>query len=198
MNIIKLLLKLTFIIIYGVSYSQVEIIGYVKSSITGVKPISEIYIELLKSKKPLLERMTMADSLGFFRIKNLKPNKIYEIQISVSGYNNHTFKIKTNEGITKTTLTIDTDCEYSAEQAEKDWKNGRPKLLLFGSIVPTGNSQYDIKFEKSYGIEYFDFGCTPPTAECIKIYNERIFRFMDEKYGKKWRSKVRSDVEYLD
>ncbi|WP_442264553.1 hypothetical protein ACSIGC_09310 [Tenacibaculum sp. ZS6-P6] len=68
-NLLKTLLKLTFILVYGISYSQVEINGYVKSSITGVKPISEIDIELLNSKKPLLERMTMADSLGFFRIK---------------------------------------------------------------------------------------------------------------------------------
>ena len=185
MNILKTLIKLTFILVYGISYSQVEINGYVKSSITGVKPISEIDIELLNSKKPLLERMTMADSLGFFKIENLEPNKIYEIQISVSGYNNQVFKIKTNEGITEATLTVESYCEYTAEKAEKDWKNKRPKLLLFGSIVPIANSPSDIKFEKKYGVEYFDFGCTPPTAECIKIYNERIFKLMDKKYGKK-------------
>ncbi|CAL2085857.1 hypothetical protein [Tenacibaculum sp. 190524A05c] len=198
MNIIKSFLKLTFILVYGISYSQVEIIGHVKPSITGVKPISEIDIELLNSKKPLLERMTMADSLGFFRIKNLKPHKLYEVQLLVFGYDNQVFKIKTNDGITKTTLIIEADCEYNREQADEDWNNNRAKLLLVGSIAPRANSQSDTRFEKKYGIEYFDFGCTPPTQECIKIYNERIFELMDEKYGKKWRKKVRSDVEYLD
>ncbi len=197
-NLLKTLLKLTFILVYGISYSQVEITGYVKSSITGVKPISEIDIELLNSKKPLIERMTMADSLGFFRIKNLKPYKLYEVQLLVFGYDNQVFKIKTNDGITKTTLIIEADCEYNKEQADEDWNNNRAKLLLVGSIAPRGNSLSDTRFEKKYEIEYFDFGCTPPTEECIKIYNERIFELMDKKYGKKWRKKVRSDVEYLN
>lgn len=198
LNISKTLLKLTLILVCGISYSQVEIIGYVKSSITDLRPISDIYIEQLKSGKPVLERMTMADSTGFFRIENLEPNKLYEIKLSAFGYKDQVFEIKTNEGITKTTLTLEAGCEYSKEQANKDWENGKPKLLLVGSIAPIANSPSDTKFEKKYGIEYFDFGCSPPIEECLKIYNERIFELMDKKYGMKWRKKVRSDVEFLN
>ena len=185
-------------LICGISYAQVEINGYVKSSITDLRPITDIYIEQLESKKPILEKMTMADSSGFYRIKNLEPNKTYKIKLSAFGYDDQIFEIKTNEGILTTNLILKAGCEYSKEQAEKDWKNKTPKLLLVGSIAPTANSPTDTKFEKKYGIEYFDFGCEPPIEECIKIYNERIFELMDESYGIKWRKKVRSDVEYLE
>ena len=175
-----------------------EINGLIKSSITDLRPISDIYIELLKSGKPVLERMTMADSTGFFRIENLEPNKLYEVKLSAFGYKDQVFEIMTNDGIIKTTLTLEAGCQYSKKQADKDWTNEKPKLLLVGSIAPTASSPSDTKFEKKYGIEYFDFGCTPPIEECIKIYNERIFELMDKKYGMKWRKKVRSDVEYLN
>ena len=175
-----------------------EINSLIKSSITDLRPISDIYIELLKSGKPVLERMTMADSTGFFRIENLEPNKLYEVKLSAFGYKDQVLEIMTNDGITKTTLTLEASCQYSKKQADKDWTNEKPKLLLVGSIAPTASSPSDTKFEKKYGIEYFDFGCTPPIEECIKIYNERIFELMDKKYGMKWRKKVRSDVEYLN
>ena len=198
LNITKTLIKLTLMLICGISYAQVEINGYIKSSITDLRPITDIYIEQLDSKKPILEKMTMADSSGFYRIENLEPNKIYKIKLSAFGYDDQIFEIKTNDGTLTTNLTLKAGCEYSKEQAEKDWKNKKPKLLLVGSIAPTANSPSDTKFEKKYGIEYFDFGCEPPIEECIKIYNERIFELMDESNGIKWRKKVRSDVEYLE
>ncbi|TPN87787.1 FEKKY domain-containing protein [Aquimarina algicola] len=105
--------------------------------------------------------------------------------------------IKIKNGTTKIILTLEAICKYNKDLAEKDWKNGKPKLLLVGSIVPIANSLSDKKFERKYKIEYFDFGCTPPIQECIKAYNERIFQLMDRKYGVKWRKKVRSDVKYL-
>ncbi|MGS2738733.1 FEKKY domain-containing protein [Sinomicrobium sp. M5D2P17] len=193
----KLLLNLTLILSYGISFAQIEINGQIKSSITDSNPITDIYIEQLNSEKLVVERMTMADSSGYFKLENLEPNKLYEIKISTFGYEDQVFEIKTNDGITKTTLTLDAECEFSREKAESDWKNGQAKLLLIGSIAPIANSSTDNRFEKKFRIKYYDFGCEPPIQECVKIYNERIFELMDEKYGKKWRKKVRSDVEHL-
>ena len=93
---------------------------------------------------------------------------------------------------------METECEYSKEQAEKDWKNGNPKLLLVGSIAPLAKSRSDKRFERNFGVKYLDFGCTPPIIDCILIYNQRIFEFLDNKYGSSWRNSVRSDVKYLD
>jgi len=196
-NISKTILKLTLIFVYGISYSQVEISGYVKSSITDLRPISDIYIEQLNREKSVLDRIIMADSTGYFRIENLESNKIYKLKLTVFGYEDQIFEIKTNDGITKTVLILEASCQFSKEQADKDWESGKAKLLLIGSIAPIANSPGDIRFEKKYQIEYFDFGCSPPIEECVKIYNERIFELMDKKYGMKWRKKVRSDVEYL-
>ena len=193
-NIKKIFLKLTLILVCGITYGQTEIVGKVISGISGEKPISEIYVQELITKQPL----TIADNLGNFRIEYLEPNKKYVIEISAFGYGKQKFNVETKSGINNLTFELKADCEYNAEQAESDWKIGIPKLLLFGSIAPIGNTSSDNRFEKKFGIKYFDFGCEPPIEECIKIYNQRIFELMDKKYGKVWRKKVRTDVEYLN
>ncbi|MFC0603295.1 FEKKY domain-containing protein [Winogradskyella pulchriflava] len=193
-NILKTIIKLNLILVCGISFGQTEIKGKVISEISGKMPISEIYVQELVTKQPL----TMADSLGNFRIEYLEPNKNYIIEINAIGYGKQTFNVKTKSGINNLTFELKADCEYNAERAETDWNNGNANLLLFGSIAPIANSPADNRFEKKFGIKYLDFGCEPPISECIKEYNERIFELMDKKYGMKWRKKVRSDVEYLN
>lgn len=194
LNITKSIIKLTLILVCEISFGQTEIKGKVISGISGKMPISEIYVQELVTKQPLI----MADSLANFRIEYLEPNKKYIIEISAFGYGKQTFDVKTKNGINNVTFELKADCEYNAERAETDWNNANANLLLFGSIAPIANSKADIRFEKKFGIKYLDFGCEPPISECIKEYNERIFELMDEKYGMKWRKKVRSDVEYLN
>ncbi|MDR6238788.1 carboxypeptidase-like regulatory domain-containing protein [Aureibacter tunicatorum] len=177
---------------------QSSIKGLVKSSVTQLRPITNVYIEILNIKRPILDRMTMADSLGHFYFENLELNKTYKLKISAFGYASQTFEVRTNKIINDTVLVIEAECDYNEEQAEKDWKNGTAKLLIIGSIVPIANTRQDNLFEKKYNVEYYDFGCSPPIYECIKLYNERIFKLMDAKYGQNWRNKVRTDVEYLE
>lgn len=197
-NIKEILLTLTSILVCQIAFGQSEINGFVKSSITDLRPITDVYIEIINIKRPVLERMEMADSKGFFKFVDLEPNKVYKLKVSAFGYADKIYDITTNNGITKTTFTLDASCEFSEKQAEADWENGKAKLLLVGSIAPTANSPTDNKFEKKYGIEYYDFGCMPPIDECIKIYNQKMFKLMDEKYGENWRKNVRTDVEFLN
>jgi len=193
LNILKILIKLTLILVCGISYGQTEIIGKVISGISGEKPISDIYVQELITKQPLI----MADSLGNFRIEYLEPNKKYVIEISAFGYGKQKFDVQTKSGINNVAFELKADCEYNAERAEFDWKNGKANLLLVGSIAPIANSPSDKQFEEKFGIKYFDFGCEPLIDECLKEYNKRVFELIDKKYGMKWRKKVRSDVEYL-
>mgnify|MGYP000486181877 CR=1 FL=1 len=194
LNISKTLLNLILILVCGISFGQTEITGKVISGISGKIPISDIYVQELITKQPLI----MADSLGNFRIEYLEPNKKYIVEISVFGYGKQKFDVQTKSGINNVTFELKADCKYNAERAESDWRNGKANLLLVGSIAPTANTSSDNRFEKKFGIKYFDFGCEPPIDECLKEYNERIFELMDKKYGMKWREKVRSDVEYLN
>ncbi|WP_029038832.1 FEKKY domain-containing protein [Salinimicrobium xinjiangense] len=194
MNLKKEILTLIMIMTCGLISAQVEIRGTVLSELTGMKPEADIYIEVLKSRHP----GTMADSLGKFRLEYLEPNKEYLLKISAFGFPTQEFEAITNTGITNELFLLKAECEFDAEKADSDWKNGKPKLLLFGSIAPVANTKADERFERNYKIEYYDFGCTPPAMDCLKLYNERIFELMDEKYGKEWRKKVRPDVEYLN
>ncbi len=187
-------MKLTLILVCGISYGQTEIKGKVISGISGEKPISDIYVQELITKQQLI----LTDSLGNFRIGYLEPNKKYVIEISAFGYGKQKFDLETTSGINNVTFELKADCEYNAERAESGFRNRNANLLLVGSIAPIANSSFDNRFEKKFGIKYFDFGCEPPIDECIKEYNQRIFELMDKKYGMKWRKKVRSDVEYLN
>lgn len=189
-NIIKLIL----ILVCGITYGQTEIVGTVISGVSGAKPISDIYVQELISKQPLI----LADSLGHFQIEYLEPHKKYIIEISAFGYGKQKFDVETKRGTNKVIFELNADCEYNAQRAESDWKSGIANLLLVGSIAPIANSPSDKRFEKKFGIKYFDFGCEPPIDECLKEYNKRIFELMDEKFGMKWRKEVRSDVEYLE
>ena len=182
------------IMICGLTSAQVEIRGTVLSELTAMKPDADIYIEVLQSRHP----GTIADSLGKFRLEYLEPNKEYLLKISAFGFPTQEFEVVTSTGIANELFLLKAECEFDAEKADSDWQNRTPKLLLFGSIAPVANTKADQRFEKKYKIKYYDFGCTPPAMDCLKLYNERIFELMDEKYGKEWRKKVRPDVEYLN
>ncbi|MFH4966537.1 hypothetical protein V8G69_16165 [Gaetbulibacter sp. M235] len=197
-NISKKLIKLTLILVCGISFGQSKIVGKIKSDITNDKPYGNIYLEINNGNKSQVDRMTIADSIGIFQFNNLEPNKTYKIKVQLMGYEDQEFEVKTNENIQNVDLTLKGICGFvSLETAEKDWKKNKAKLYLVGGIAPVGNRKEDYRFEKKYKIKYYDFGDTAPNMECIQIYNERIFELMDEKYGTEWRKKVRSDVEYL-
>jgi len=199
LNIIKTLLKLTIILVCGISFGQSEIVGTVKSDITNEKPNGTIYLEINDGNKSQVDRISITDSLGVFQFKDLEPNKDYKIKIQLMGYDTQEFKVKTNDSVAKADLILKGTCGFvSLETAEKDWKKKKAKLYIVGGIAPIGNGKADCRFEKKYNIEYYDFGDTAPNMECIQLYNERIFIIMDKKYGTEWRKKVRSDVEYLE
>ncbi|KXX66877.1 carboxypeptidase regulatory-like domain-containing protein [Flammeovirga sp. SJP92] len=194
---LTVLFLIAFVLPCNLSFAQGELHGYVKSSLTGLKPISSVYIEIVNLDKPIKERITMVDSAGFYQFTNLEIGKIYSLKLSAFGYGKPQFDIKINSEVTVANLTLEANCDYSQEQADIDWKKNKTKLLLIGSIAPLPNTRADNRFEEKYNLEYYDFGCTPPIDECIKSYNERVFELMDHYYGKKWRKQVRKDVEYL-
>ena len=89
------------------------------------------------------------------------------------------------------------DCEVDQFVAEKDIQNNNIRLITIGGVVPIANTYLDNDFERKYKLKYFDYGDTPPFFDCVKKYNEVIFKFLDAKYGIQWRVNVRRDVEGL-
>jgi hypothetical protein len=85
------------------------------------------------------------------------------------------------------------DCSFSFD---KDLKTNKVKLFLIGGIAPT-HVQGQEQHEKMFNFEYYDYGCTPESDECIKIYSAKVFKHLDQKHGKLWRKLVRQDVLYL-
>jgi len=133
------------------------------------------------------------DRHGTYRFFDLKNG---EYTITVLDYNQSPEKFKiilNNKSIKDFDLIINAECEVNSEVAELDLKNGNQRLFLIGGIAPVAYNR-EGKFEKKYGFKYYDFGCISPALECVIKYNERIFKHLDEKFGRKWREDIRQDV----
>jgi hypothetical protein len=140
--------------------------------------------------------ITQTDSLGNFRLDNLKSGK-YRIRIIGQGFEPKDTTIEINDNsIENLKLVFVSTCTVNGKVAEYEIKNGKQRLLILGGIVPI-YYQGQENFEKKYNVKYFDFGCDVPAKECAVEYNKKIFEYLDRKYGKEWRREVRDDVEGL-
>ena len=85
------------------------------------------------------------------------------------------------------------DCEVNKNKAIYDIRYDKPKLFISGGIAPVVYSGQE-KFEEKHGITYHDYGCISPEYNCMLEYNQTIFEYLDQAYGKSWRKEVRKDV----
>lgn len=72
-------------------------------------------------------------------------------------------------------------------------KNNSIFLFLASVINPVTHEEDEI-FEKKHQIYYKDFGCVAPSYECMIQYNQRVFEFLNKKFGNKWQKEIRKDV----
>jgi hypothetical protein len=140
-------------------------------------------------------KATIIKGNGDFAIKNVKSGE-YKLSVRTFGCGDFdTLVSVTNQNIEVNIFLPAPVCSrVSEELALKELAKDSARLLLVGSISPIGNSSQDFDFEKEFKIDYFDFGCTPPCEECILLYNRAIFKHLDQKYGKSWRTEVRPDI----
>jgi hypothetical protein len=133
------------------------------------------------------------DSLGSFRLDNLKQGK-YELKVIGDSFSNIDTTITiVDKPITSLKLLAISECGVNQDIAQRDISNQKQRLLLAGGIAPVMYIHQD-RFEKKYNVLYDDFGCLAPNHDCIVKYNKVIFKYLDSKYGKKWRKEVRKDV----
>lgn len=77
--------------------------------------------------------------------------------------------------------------------AETDLDNGIQVLFLQSGIAPVTYTTDEL-FENKYKVYYYEFGCISPEHSFVKAYNNQVFIFLDKKFGKDWRKKIRKDI----
>ena len=137
-------------------------------------------------------------------MKNSVPVFLYFLALATFGQtpgdNNQTVLEKPEEQAVKqrhnagpSQLTLVTDESKARQLAESDIKSGTPFLLLMGGIAPV-IVETDTEFEEKYGVFFYEYGCTGPDDKMLTAYNETVFDFMTDTFGKKWMREVRKDV----
>ena len=92
------------------------------------------------------------------------------------------------------------DTVEDTEATLADIQKGLPKLL-FSSGISGELFSTDPKFgyfERKYGVQLVDFGCTLPAFLCIEAYTSVVFEYLDKKFGKEWRNEVPKEALGID
>lgn len=190
-------MKKLFIVLF---FSSLPILGQNKFafSITGKLKIS-IESEIIVANRIMIQLtpgpyITTTDSLGNFSFDVVKAGsyKLELLEYEQSDSDLLRLEVK-DKPITNIELVAKVFCNLNKRIAKSDVEQGIPKLLLIGGIAPVYLKDQE-KTEKKYGFQYYDFGCTPPPKQCVLLYNQIVFKHLDEKFGKTWRNEVRSDV----
>jgi hypothetical protein len=171
---------------------ECSITGQITSARNG-KPLSSASVMLRGTVTG-----SIADSSGRYLIRHIPPGK-HSVRVMHLGYEIADTVVELQNGIsTVVDIALQTTCSVDESKARSDIAQKTVRLLLIGSLMPQANSPEDDAFEKHYGVEYFDYGCTPPAHECVIEYNRTIFQYLDERYGTGWRKSVRGDVVGLE
>ena len=137
---------------------------------------------------------TFTDSKGFFQFNNIQSDTA-------------TVLFKINPRIIKWSNIYVSDCTTERKEfkivAKKHWiteeitqldlKNGEPRLFVYDDQYLGNHSPNS--FEKDYNVCYVSDGAVYYNSpDSIFKYNQIVFKYLDEKYGTKWREEVRKDV----
>ena len=86
------------------------------------------------------------------------------------------------------------NCELAKIVAAQDIERKEVYIFLVGGFAPKEFST-DKNFEKKFNVSFFEYGCV--VSDCISVYNQAIFQYLDHTFGKKWRNEIRKDAYSL-
>lgn len=95
-------------------------------------------------------------------------------------------------------LALTTIAQYFQQNKpnfSKDLLNNTLRLFSVEGPDPVAFSKRDSLFEKKYCVKYVLFGCEPDYEhEAMSEYNRKVERYLDRRFGKKWRLELRGNV----
>lgn len=90
-------------------------------------------------------------------------------------------------------MTFIEKCEDVETLFKANLKKQTLFLLLQDGTAPVVITT-DKAFEDKYQVYYYDFGCNGPNLECVKAYNELVFKHLTNLNRNKWKKEIRKDV----
>ncbi|WP_147320893.1 FEKKY domain-containing protein [Hymenobacter lapidiphilus] len=96
-----------------------------------------------------------------------------------------------NSGVIQ--LAYSAECAEATSLAELDIAKQMPFLVLKSGPAPQSFAS-DVTFEETYGVFYWEEGCTGPAQECMVSYNQRVFKYLTATHGNRWMKTIRKDV----
>lgn len=84
--------------------------------------------------------------------------------------------------------------EFDAAGARHDIANNNMRILLPGGLIQETTNARDSLFEKKYQVRFLSQGCVRLPGEDQHAYNGEIFKYLDKKYGRRWRREIRQDA----
>jgi len=157
-----------------------------------------------KNRLGLVTSISPKDSIGT-RPFDIADNGHFKIDKLNSGTYKLTFRVN-NEYVTiDTVVTVTSEnlsdlqlklskrpCDYVAH---RDINDSKLKILTSSGTSPRINNKGDNAFERKFKIKYVVLGDSRPESwNCLKSYNDTLYEFLDNRYGKKWRKTVRDDA----
>tara|TARA_R110000823_G_scaffold291786_1_gene410185 strand:- start:878 stop:1465 length:588 start_codon:yes stop_codon:yes gene_type:complete len=193
----KLILTIIFLnSIIGFSQEENEVLikGIVLSEVNG-KPLENVYV----SYKSRYRFSTTIENGNFnYAYAIRETDSLETIELTALGYEN-----------LDTIIRVDKPKEYvfefvmkprfglNREKALEDIKNGEVNILESSGIAPVLYKS-DSKFAKKYNVNFVEYGCEGVALESLYEYNRTVFEYLDKKYGKEWRKKIRNDIVGLE
>jgi len=169
-----------------------------------VSPINGAYIQIKGQKKGYI-----ADSLGNFKIDNLKPGK-YRLKFScVSSFDYDTTIVIKNASVNEVNIKLPGwyyEEVFTPQAAREEMENGYPGLYVCTS---TNNMEkiFADPFWKKYKVGYRIYEkdliensrqfFSAPLHVLIR-FNQEVFTYLDYAYGKKWRDEAPADILGLE
>lgn len=195
---IKRILLLILLIASGIKGFSQEVRGQIIDKEMGSTPFAKVY---LINDSDTIKKETDFD--GKFSFSNLTPSE-YKIITSYIGYLPSDSIIQFNSEDIFVELIIKADSTklpfnnanfaFNSNTARRDILNDSILLLLPGGLVTRAITDEDFKFEEKYNVKFLSRGCIRFGEDNEAEYNKFMFKYLDEKYGKKWRKEVRKDV----